>query len=469
MKPSITKRSKLSLMRFGRELTLRRATRRDSLHAPRALVRSAARFRSSILLRMRQLMPSRRLAVGVVAGLLLLANLASGVASPAQQTTASDPFAIPATDDGLPGAGPIRRYDWFQKLWRERRSRVGHGARAGQGAVVFLGDSITQGWGGGLGAAFPGVKVANRGISGDTTRGVLIRLQEDVLALDPAAVVLLIGTNDLEEGATPARCIAGNLQADPRRPREARSRQMPIVLCQVFPSSASKKRPADTDQGDERPLPRRGEERPAGHADRDLAALRRRRAATRRSASFPTCCIRTRPATPSGRRRCARCSRRSGLTETTRRSVHAGGRASRACSTAATSRAGAIGRRRRRTRRAPRRWQAADPNAAAWPFVTEAVALRRPDGDARRALRADRRPARGDDAARVPQDPAALDDARVPRGLRAQARVPRHAQRRQRRLPARPAAAVPRLRAGRPLQGPRSTTSRRTGTSSSSR
>ena len=80
-----------------------------------------------------------------------------------------------------------------------------------QGAVVFLGDSITQGWGEGLGAAFPGVKVANRGISGDTTRGVLIRLQEDVLALNPTAVVLLIGTNDLEEGATP-ETIAGNLK-----------------------------------------------------------------------------------------------------------------------------------------------------------------------------------------------------------------------------------------------------------------
>ena len=47
------------------------------------------------------------------------------------------------------------------------------GASRTEGAVVFLGDSITQGWGGGLGAAFPGVKVANRGISGDTTRGVL--------------------------------------------------------------------------------------------------------------------------------------------------------------------------------------------------------------------------------------------------------------------------------------------------------
>ena len=55
------------------------------------------------------------------------------------------------------------------------------------------------------------MKVANRGISGDTTRGVLIRLEDDVLALNPAAVVLLIGTNDLEEGAHPGR-IAGNLK-----------------------------------------------------------------------------------------------------------------------------------------------------------------------------------------------------------------------------------------------------------------
>jgi lysophospholipase L1-like esterase len=109
--------------------------------------------------------------------------------------------------------------------------------------VVFLGDSITQGWGGGLGAAFPGVKVVNRGISGDTTRGVLLRLEDDVLALDPRAVVILIGTNDLEEGATP-QVVASNLKLilaalkghDPR---------MPIVLCQVFPSAQSKKRPAD--------------------------------------------------------------------------------------------------------------------------------------------------------------------------------------------------------------------------------
>jgi len=166
--------------------------------------------------------------------------------APAAAATSSqvqDKFSIPASDSGLPGAGPIRRYDWFQSLWRERRSEWAGQVEQDRNAVVFLGDSITQGWGGGLGAAFPGMKVANRGISGDTTRGILLRLQEDVLALDPAAVVLLAGTNDLEEGATP-EVIAGNLElilAD----LERHSARLPIVLCQVFPSSSTQKRPAD--------------------------------------------------------------------------------------------------------------------------------------------------------------------------------------------------------------------------------
>lgn len=162
---------------------------------------------------------------------------------PAQVAQAPGAFAIPATDDGLPGAGPIRRYDWFQKLWRERRSAWAARREQDRGAVVFLGDSITQEWGGGLGAAFPGVKVANRGISGDTTRGVLIRLEEDVLVLAPAAVVLLIGTNDLEEGATP-EVIAGNLRLI-LAAMKRHNAKMPIILCQVFPSSNSMRRPAD--------------------------------------------------------------------------------------------------------------------------------------------------------------------------------------------------------------------------------
>lgn len=154
-----------------------------------------------------------------------------------------DRWTIPATDDGLPGAGPIRRHDWFQKTWRDRRSAWAKTVEQDQHAIVFLGDSITQGWGGGLGAAFPGVKVANRGIGGDTTRGVLIRLQDDVLALKPSAIVLLIGTNDLEEGAAP-EVIAGNLKLILAGLKQHNTK-MPIVLCQMFPSATAKKRPAD--------------------------------------------------------------------------------------------------------------------------------------------------------------------------------------------------------------------------------
>jgi len=97
-------------------------------------------------------------------------------------------LALPANDDGLPGAGPIRRYDWFQSLWNERRSAWAKQIEQDQKAVVFLGDSITQGWGDDLHGAFPGLQVANRGISGDTTRGMLIRLKEDVLDLNPSGV-----------------------------------------------------------------------------------------------------------------------------------------------------------------------------------------------------------------------------------------------------------------------------------------
>ncbi len=152
-------------------------------------------------------------------------------------------IALPATDDGLPGAGPIRRYDWFQGLWNERRSAWAKRIEQDQKAVVFLGDSITQGWGDDLHGSFPGMKVANRGISGDTTRGMLIRLEKDVLTLNPACVVMLMGTNDLEENAEP-QVIADNVRliVDKLKKHNA---EMPIVLCQVFPSSESKKRPAD--------------------------------------------------------------------------------------------------------------------------------------------------------------------------------------------------------------------------------
>ena len=156
---------------------------------------------------------------------------------------AQSKFAIPPTDEGLPGAGPLRRYGWFKNLWERKRSGWAKQVERDQGALVFLGDSITQGWGDQMGGSFAAAKVANRGIRGDTTRGVLIRLKEDVLSLNPSGVVLLIGTNDLEEKASP-EVIASNLKLILAALKKHNSK-MPIFLCKVFPSSATKKRPSD--------------------------------------------------------------------------------------------------------------------------------------------------------------------------------------------------------------------------------
>jgi lysophospholipase L1-like esterase len=128
-------------------------------------------------------------------------------------------------------------------VWRERRSAWAATREADRGAVVFLGDSITQGWNEGLHAAFPEMKVANRGINGDTSRGVLLRLQDDVLVLDPKAIVLLIGTNDLDEAATPDM-IAENLKSI-LSAIKAHDPHTPVIVCQVFPSAAKLNRPAE--------------------------------------------------------------------------------------------------------------------------------------------------------------------------------------------------------------------------------
>jgi lysophospholipase L1-like esterase len=185
----------------------------------------------------------RVLALSVCCLLLFSAGAANSPSAATQAAPDAKSLAIPDTDEGLPGAGPIRRYEWFRKLWLEKRTAWRQRVAQDQGALVFLGDSITQGWGDDLGGSFPGLKVANRGISGDTTRGILIRLEDDVLALRPAGVVLLIGTNDLEEGAEP-ETIAANLKLI-LAGLQRHNPNLPVVLCKVFPSSTTKKRPAE--------------------------------------------------------------------------------------------------------------------------------------------------------------------------------------------------------------------------------
>jgi peptidoglycan/xylan/chitin deacetylase (PgdA/CDA1 family)/lysophospholipase L1-like esterase len=152
-----------------------------------------------------------------------------------------DPLKIPDTDDGLPGAGPLRRSEWFRGVWRKRRESWLDKTEAQRTSVVFLGDSITQGWGDDFKGAFGQMKIANRGITGDTSRGLLVRLKEDVLALDPRAVVLMIGANDLAEKAT-GKIVFGNVMLIVEA-LKAHNPAMPIVLCETFPCAPDNYRP----------------------------------------------------------------------------------------------------------------------------------------------------------------------------------------------------------------------------------
>lgn len=86
---------------------------------------------------------------------------------------------------------------------------------SGENRVVFMGDSITDGWGKKYGQFFPGKPYVNRGIGGQTTPQMLIRFRPDVIAHHPKVVVILAGTNDIASntGPTTLEAIEDNLMS----------------------------------------------------------------------------------------------------------------------------------------------------------------------------------------------------------------------------------------------------------------
>lgn len=103
--------------------------------------------------------------------------------------------------------------------------------------VVFMGDSITDGWDNpGNGGFFPGKPYLDRGISGQTTPQMLIRFQPDVIALRPRVVVILAGTNDIAGNTGPItlQAIQDNLIS---MAELARANGIRMVLSSLLPVS----------------------------------------------------------------------------------------------------------------------------------------------------------------------------------------------------------------------------------------
>jgi len=103
----------------------------------------------------------------------------------------------------------------------------------GEDRVVFMGDSITEGWH--LQMSFPGKAYINRGISGQTTPQMLVRFRQDVINLQPKAVVILAGTNDIAGNTgpeTPTQ-IEDNLAS---MAELAEANGIKVVLCSITPA-----------------------------------------------------------------------------------------------------------------------------------------------------------------------------------------------------------------------------------------
>src|SRR2546426_7863982 len=86
--------------------------------------------------------------------------------------------------------------------YREENAKLAPAA-ADEKRVVFMGDSITDGWGRKYGKFFPGKPYVNRGIGGQTTPQMLLRFRADVLSLEPKAGVILVGTNHIVGNTRP--------------------------------------------------------------------------------------------------------------------------------------------------------------------------------------------------------------------------------------------------------------------------
>lgn len=106
---------------------------------------------------------------------------------------------------------------------------------AGESRVVFMGNSIMEGWGTMCPEFFSDKPYINRGISGQTTPQMLVRFRADVINLKPVVVVILAGTNDIAGNTGPStiEMIADNIMS---MAEIAKVNGIKVILSSVLPA-----------------------------------------------------------------------------------------------------------------------------------------------------------------------------------------------------------------------------------------
>jgi lysophospholipase L1-like esterase len=125
--------------------------------------------------------------------------------------------------------------DWTNfKKYEEQNSKVPTKEK-GERRVVFLGNSIFEGWLRMRPEFFAGKPYYDRGISGQTTPQMLLRMYDDVLALNPDVLVLKAGINDIAQNTGPysEHHTLNNIKAIAQL---ARAHRIKVILCSVLPA-----------------------------------------------------------------------------------------------------------------------------------------------------------------------------------------------------------------------------------------
>lgn len=108
--------------------------------------------------------------------------------------------------------------------------------------VVFMGDSITEGWVEKHADWFTENNFAGRGISGQTSWEMLLRFRADVINLNPKAVVILAGTNDVAQNKGPMtyQQTVDNIIS---MVELAKANKIKVILCSILPADRFSWRP----------------------------------------------------------------------------------------------------------------------------------------------------------------------------------------------------------------------------------
>src|SRR5260221_3056697 len=180
-----------------------------------------------------------RFVVGVLAvsAVVAYSSFQSSYAQAPAPTPAPLPPALLECTDLATALRAVANNDARLRDWPQvGRYREANRAIAGSD-VVFMGDSITDAWPQPrFGAFFPGRNYVGRGISGQTTPQMLIRMRPDVIALKPKVVVILGGTNDIAGNTGPMtdEQIEGNLAS---MAELASANGIKVVLSSITPVS----------------------------------------------------------------------------------------------------------------------------------------------------------------------------------------------------------------------------------------